>query len=519
MNDAREVLCRPRWRRTLWFFVGLGAAGMGVAVVGTLLRDELAVVWLGVGLLLAPLGVAALYAATARVRADAYGLRSWTLLSRWSVPWQDVADLRIQLRHERNHRARTTRRVSVLLCDGGKRLLPLPHGPCDDPDFDAELDVLRALHRRHGTPRSSHLPVLTYRTVGRTWAGALSLCVLLLAGAGVAAWFVPNASSQERAWVSAAPCTSRTPADERDECLTTLSAEIERTEAGRPKHSSWLYFTDSRPQKRLAVSREAALAFDAGDSVELTVWRREVMEVAGEGHVWRNHIADAGALAVVAAAVALAAVYPGTKVLLRLRARRRPDDEVLPSALPFAGALVGTAVWLLPLCYRHPTGLASSEAVAWAVAGSLVTLGLFVRAWYATRVRTPAADAEDAAAEVSAEPEREAFLAARFLEHTEYNPHGFGTHIVVGDGPPAVTPHPGPGRFAARPIPVERLTVRDVRRVRGDDGDTVPRGWHIAELDDAGTPVRLAAAPDDLARLVRELGSARTSAQAAGPRT
>ncbi|WP_435879615.1 hypothetical protein [Streptomyces prunicolor] len=45
-------------------------------------------------------------------------------------------------------------------------------------------------------------------------------------------------------------------------------------------------------------------------------------------------------------------------------------------------------------------------------------------------------------------------------------------------------------------------------RVQGDDGDTVPSGWHIAELDDGGRLVRLAAAPDDLAVVLRELGTA-----------
>lgn len=64
-------------------------------------------------------------------------------------------------------------------------------------------------------------------------------------------------------------------------------------------------------------------------------------------------------------------------------------------------------------------------------------------------------------------------------------------------------------------MPVERLVVKEVRRVRG--GDTVPSSWHIAELDDAGTPVRLAAAPDDLTRILRELASGRTPANAGCP--
>ncbi|KUJ68532.1 hypothetical protein ACZ90_18270 [Streptomyces albus subsp. albus] len=53
-------------------------------------------------------------------------------------------------------------------------------------------------------------------------------------------------------------------------------------------------------------------------------------------------------------------------------------------------------------------------------------------------------------------------------------------------------------------IPVERLTVTTVRRARGGDG-TLPESWHIAELDDAGRPVRLADTPVDPTRIIREL--------------
>lgn len=66
----------------------------------------------------------------------------------------------------------------------------------------------------------------------------------------------------------------------------------------------------------------------------------------------------------------------------------------------------------------------------------------------------------------------------------------------------AVSLHSGPGRFGVRRVPVERLILRRVRRVRGDDGDGVPRDWHVAEFGDAGTPVRLAAAPDDVTRVL-----------------
>ncbi|MFD4693755.1 PH domain-containing protein [Streptomyces sp. NPDC058463] len=504
MAHALEVTCRPLWKRTLWFFVGLGAVGTVLAAVHT-------AYWgpgpeLGGGLLLAAVGIASLHRVTAEVKADARGLRYRTLLHRRSVPWHDIADVRVHLRYTNTSRGEEARRVSVLLRDGHRWVLPLPRSwSLHDPDFDAKLDGLRALHRRHGAPESAHLPVVSSRTAGRGRAGLLGLCALLLACAGVAASFVPDAASNEREWESATPCSAATPATERRECLTTLPAVIVRTEANRPKQSSWLYFADDRPVRRVAVSRQDAQAFRTGDGVELTVWRGKVREVAGKRHVWREHMPTAGEAAVVAAAFALAAGYPAAQSLLRLRGRRLADDEVLPSALPFGGALVGTALWLLPLCYLHPTAPPTDPGtVAWAAAGMSATVALFVLAWRATGVRK----LESGGAEEVGWPGREVHLAARFLEHTDYNPHGFGTHIVLGDGPPAVTPHPGPGRFAARRIPVERLTVKQVRRIRGSDGDTAPRSWHIAELDDAGEPVRLAAAPADLTRIVHELRTA-----------
>ncbi|MGW0939559.1 PH domain-containing protein [Streptomyces sp. NPDC002666] len=502
MPDAGEVIYRPAARRALWWCAAVCAAGAGVTAV---LAAYLAGLMAAVALLLAPVALACLYAATARVSADAYGLRSRTLLRRRNLPWSGIADLRTYIQYGRNQ---DIHRVSVLLRDGHTRRLPLPMSGslADRPEFDAKLDALRALHRRYGDPASGgNAPVISYRTAGRGAAVSWVVCVLLLAGAGLAAWYVPGLASQHRAWKAAVPCTVATPDAERGECLSTRYAVIARTTVTKREGSSRLYFADGRPLERLGVSREAAGAFRPGDHVELTVWRHQVREVAGDRYVWRAHFTGAGEAAVVAAGCALAAGYPGARLLLRRRGLRLPDDEVLPSALPYAAALVGTAAWLLPLCYLHPTDpLGSPGTVVWAASGTAATLGMFTRAWQATRVRTPG---DTPATGVGSS--RELFLAARFLEHTAYNPHGFGTHVVVGDGPPAVTPHPGPGRFAARPIPAERLTLTDVRRARGSDGDSVPRSWHIAEMDDAGEPVRLAAAPADLARILDALGCGR----------
>ncbi|CAL9528665.1 hypothetical protein SUDANB176_04004 [Streptomyces sp. enrichment culture] len=516
MNDIREVICRPRWKGAWWFLAGLGAVATLTAVA--LWAASGVHAWLGTGLLSVPVGLLSLHRATARVRADARGLHVRTLLRHRSLPWSDVADLRVRLRYENASRGEESRRVIAVLRDGRRRRLPLPLSLSSrDPDFDDTLDALRALHRRHGTPESAHLPVISHRTAGRGWAGSLALCVLLLAGAGLAAGFVPDAGATERAWKSAVPCTARTPAGDRSECLTTLPAVIERTEVNRSRNeSSWLYFTDARPVGRQAVSDEAAREFRPGDRVRLTLWRGAVRTVTGDRHVWHDHIPGAGEVAVFAVGLALAAGYPAARVLLRLRGRRRPDDEVLPSALPFAGALTVTGLWLLPLCHLYlATPLGQPVALTWAAAGTLTSLALLTWAWRATRIRVPgAAGAEGSAGAAGAagEPpatgdgaaeDGEVFVRARFLDPTDYNPHFFGTHIVLGGGaPPAVVPHSGPGRYAARPIPADRLTLREVRRARGSDGDTVPADWHVAELDDEGTPVRLAAAPADLARVL-----------------
>ncbi|MGW0531167.1 PH domain-containing protein [Streptomyces sp. NPDC003032] len=553
MDINGEVTCRPP--RALWFFVGLGTAGAGAAVV-RLVRpgrflDMWLDVWLVVGLLLAVVGLASLHWVTAAVRGDAYGLHYRTLLRRRSVPWSAVADLRVR---RSNHPKGTVLRVGVALRDGRKLLLPLPYGSSShDEDFHRRLEALRALLLRHGAPRSGHLPVVSNRTAGyRGPLGPLVLCALLLACAGVAAWFLPGTAARERAWKSAAPCATGVPAPERRqsgaergrECLSRLPAVVARVDAKGSKQQSRLHFARSRPLEGVGVSWGAAQEFRPGDEVRLTVWRGEVVEVAGEDHVWRAHVPTARAQAVLAAASALTAGWPGALALRRSRGRRLPDDEVLPSALPFAGALAGTALWLLPLCYLFPTSpLSSTTATTWAAVGSLLTLGLAVRAWRTIRVRTPEATAGPARAATAGAGSRAAtagaaasragtagataaqaatsgaaaqaatagaaaFLPARFLEHTDYNPYGFGTHIALAGDGAMVTPHPGPGLFAAKRIPVERLTLTDVRRARGGDGDTVPRGWHIAELDDAGRPVRLAAAPADLTRVLGELGLA-----------
>ncbi|MEV0689761.1 PH domain-containing protein [Streptomyces sp. NPDC050388] len=506
MSDPREVTCRPQWTGFRWTLVGLGAIGTAAAVLMWALAGP--AVWAGIALLPALATVTALHKVTVWVRADAHGVHSRSLVHRRSVRWSDITDLRVRLKYADTPRAQDVRRLIVVPRVGRKWALSLPMSyTTPDPEFDETLETFRELHRQYGTPESSHLVVISSRTAGRGFAGSLLAGVLLLAAAGLVASFVPGAEENRQAWSSAVPCTADTPAAERGEaCLTTLPAVIEHTEVQRPKKASWLYFTDARPLERLQVSREAAQAFRAGDDVELTFWHGRVMEVAGERHVWHEHIPTAGSVTVAAAVVALIAGYPAARVLLTLRSRRRPDGEVLPEVLPFVVVLVGTALWLIPLCYLHPTTLFTSPlTTVWPVAGTAASLALFAWAWRATRVRVP----EEGTEPVGPDGDEEVFLPARFLEATDYNPHRFGTHIALGGGPPAVVPHPD--RFAAKPIPAERLTLKKVRPAQGSDGELVPRTWHVAELDDAGTPVRLTASPEDLPRILRHLTPGRPS--------
>ncbi|MCH0559738.1 PH domain-containing protein [Streptomyces sp. MUM 16J] len=507
--NASEYVCRPRSKRSLWFVVGLGVAGALTAGAAFGYRGGLPAWWGLVGLVAVVVGAVALYQVTARVAAGAYGVHSWTLLRRRSVPWHDIAELLVRVKTL--PRGGETRRVVLAMRDGRRRTLPQPASSTPgDEHFATQLSGLREVHRRHGGTEPGRLRVVTDDAAGSGWVSRLCASLLLLAAAGAVAFAVPGASAYERQYQVAQPCAAGLQPTGARPCLRTVPAVITRTEPHLPKRQSWLYFAGGGPSDRLAVSREAAEAFRAGDRVELTVFRGEVMKVAGERYVWTGHVITGGSLAVFAAGLVLLAGLPGAQVLRRLRGRRLPDDERLPSALPFTGVLAGTAVWLLPLCYLHPTTpLGSAQTITWWAVGSLVTAGLLTWAWHVTRIRVPGESAPTRRPEAEDAADGDVFLAARFLEDTDYNPYGFGTHIVLGNEGPAVTPHPGPGRFGAKSVPVERLTVKNVRRARGADGDGVPGDWHVAELDDAGTPVRLAAAPDDLARIIHALALAK----------
>lgn len=396
MSGDREVVCRPLQPRALWLIVGLAPVGAALAAARLAYGNGPADKLFLVGVTAAVVGTLCLHPAGARVGADAYGLHSRTVLRRRHVPWQDIAELRVSVQEGRG---RQIRRLNVVLHSGHHWRLPLPVGgnPRYEVEFDAKLAAMRALHRRYGAAPAGGIPAVLPRVAepGRGVAKPLVWCVLLLVGAGVSAWFAPAVGSTNRAWKAAVSCTANTPAADRAECLSTVPAEIARTKVGGAKQRSWLYFAGGEPLHRLSVSQSGAKGFHPGDKVELTVWRHEVRTVTGAHHVWHDHFVGNQTPSVLAALLVLTAGFPGAEALRRRRGREVPAGKELPSARPFYGAIAVTALWLLPLCYFHPTSpFGSPAAIAWSAAGTLATLGLLTWARHATAVRPAEAGAE-----------------------------------------------------------------------------------------------------------------------------
>ncbi|MFD6425123.1 PH domain-containing protein [Streptomyces sp. NPDC060198] len=541
MIEAPAVTYRPAHHRALFLggltaiaLAALAIAGVGAGVAhgtGWRMSGPAAGAAAVTAALLAVAGLLTLRAAAPAVRADAHGLCHRQLSRNRSVPWPEVAVLRVHRPYPHSRRPGRSR-LSVVLRDGGEHFLPLPPPswrgvtPANDPsgegEFEARVGALRALHRRYGSP-DPDLPSLVvpetvpYSTV--PFISALVGCLLLVLGLGTAVLGIPQALAYERAWNPPVLCAAGTPVENRLDCLVVVTGVIEGIEATGERKPAWLFFTDGGPTVDIYVSYETARSFREGDRVDVTYWRGAVEQVAGEHARWREEAMYPGALAALLAGFWLAACYPVAQIVVRVRVRRTPGAVALPLALPFAGVLVATALWLLPLCVlRRPYPLGSPTTVAWAIAGTVVTAGLLVLAFRATRPVPPGDTAErhraDAGADagdgngVAAEDGREdVFLPAYFVDSVDFDPYHSTTHLVLGpDGSLAVSPHPGPGRFGVRRIPTERLTVLRVRRVQaGEAKRGFPISWQVADLDYQGELVRLRASRTTLDRVLRPL--------------
>ncbi|MGY0024843.1 hypothetical protein [Streptomyces sp. cg35] len=337
--------------------------------------------------------------------------------------------------------------------------------------------------------------------VRRGFGWLLLVAVVLAAAAGAVATKVSGTVAEERAWKAAGPCRAGAPFAESAGCRFREPAVVGRTVVGHSRSGgdSWLYFRDGKPFGRLNVSSDDAAAFQPGQRVELVYWQRKVRQVTGAGHTADLAVPDGGEVAAAVVALGCAGAGVAAVAALRFRFRRRPHDEVRPSPVGFVVLAVLSAAWLIPLSYFRPTTLWQEPAL---YVGLVVTGALCVPIWRAARLWAPA----DFGAAPPPPDDREVFVRAAFLDDTAYNPDGFGTHLVLGGGQPAaVVPHGGPGRFAARDVPVGQLRLTEIRRVRAGDGETVSRGWYVAVFTDGadGSEVRLGAEPRQLALVLR----------------
>jgi hypothetical protein len=328
----------------------------------------------------------------------------------------------------------------------------------------------------------------------------LLLCVPAVAGA--ACFAVVGVSSEEqrdREWRAATPCPAAAPVDVRADCVTTLPAVIERTEAKLNKSNSdnWLYFRGDEPWDRLNVMYDTATAFEFGDHVALIWWRGDLMKVAGNHHTANEGVPRPGGTAGSIVFGILAVGFLAVSALAGYL-RGRPvtvGEPMRPSAFAFLIPLAVAALWAVPLAGVRP---GRAVAVPVAAVGVLVVLVLLARAW---RVSGPTSPVQPR----PLGPGEDIFLPVRFLQDKPLDPDLDGNHIALGAGPMSVLPHGGPGRLGGKEIPVWRFTVQGLRRPKRLTERSVPANWYVAELLYSGAQVRLAAAPADLLLLVQEL--------------
>ncbi|NGN64372.1 hypothetical protein G5C51_10705 [Streptomyces sp. A7024] len=342
----------------------------------------------------------------------------------------------------------------------------------------------------------------------------LLLCLAALAGGGyVAVAGVGPEEREARAWeaAEACPAMSGTPDIGRD-CRTTVRGVVEETHAERPKRRghapNWIAFRNDKPAPKVNVADfDTAAEYGPGDRVELTWWRGRLMTVSGEGRTFDQNVPAPRALAVL---VTVAVPIAAGGLVLWLGRRRRAGQSVAPGERGDAGGkaflvpILATAAWTILLAALRP-GVGVAQGVA--LACGLGTLALTAIAWRQTGSRGRPEERVLPAGE-------DTYVPAMILGRVPYEGHFGGSWIVVRDDSMALVP--SKSRFGAKEIPVRRLRVQHVRRPRAEE-EGVPSSWHVAELLDGDTPVRLTAAPDDLAALLDRIRSVALPESGAAP--
>ncbi|QDQ11791.1 hypothetical protein [Streptomyces spectabilis] len=348
------------------------------------------------------------------------------------------------------------------------------------------------------------------------WRSVLAVCfglVLLLVPAGFLA-AVPDALARGDAYAAAPACTAGA---RPDSCTTTVAATVAGTEekARGRKVDHWLRVTERGDDRARRVHMSGSRLYDvvrAGDRVSLTYWRGEIRTVrfgsateetdASPADDWRLPLG----IGLLVLPIGLG--FLGTLWWWRRSYAAAAHAGPWQLGVGFvAGALLGcTGFVAAQVCPSVPGALL---VTAFGVPPVAALTGLV--AWLTRRRERRAVDTSDI---VAVPPAGRQCVRAAVLGDVPYRVDGFD-HLVVGDGPPAVTPDPD-GRVARRPLPPS-LTVRGVRAPRPDDpGHWAGGGTYdtvVIECRHGEATVLLALARED-APVV--LGALRESARAAG---
>ncbi|MFE1952668.1 hypothetical protein ACFW9D_19655 [Streptomyces sp. NPDC059524] len=316
-----------------------------------------------------------------------------------------------------------------------------------------------------------------------TYAGTL----LVLLGAVLFALIVP-AEADNRAYAAAAPCPQGTRADT---CRVTAEATVLRKEqdSGGKTTKYYLVLTDpgTRTEHRVRMPSDGSVhaAARPGGRVTVTYWKDEVREVRLGNLVAEAELSPVhdgrlpGAFGVALLSGGLGALWFAAWL------RFRPETPGAPlSWKPPTGLLAGIMV----ACVNFPVLLmgrgiwSGLEFTAWSIPASL-PLSALVCWWAVRKVRRAAARVTPAV------PARRQVLRVLVHGDVPYSRPGY-VHLVVGDGPPALSTDPE-ARLARLPLP-DTLRAHRVREVLVGDPEFSPGSREypvVVECTDTTHPV------------------------------
>ncbi|MFI7010118.1 hypothetical protein [Streptomyces sp. NPDC050145] len=335
-----------------------------------------------------------------------------------------------------------------------------------------------------------------------TYAGTL----LVLLGAVLFALIVP-AEADNRAYAAAAPCPPGTRAD-------TCRVQAETTVLGKNHESSgkstkyYLVLTDpatrAEHRVRMPSDRSVYAAARPGDQVTATYWKDEVREVRLGNLVAEAELSPVhdgrlpGAFAVALLSGGLGALWFAAWLRFRPETPGTPLDWRPPTGL-VAGILVACANFPIVLMAADDiwSGL---EFTAWSIPASLL-LSAWLCRWSVRKVRRAAARITPTA------PTRRQVLRVLVHGDVPYSRPGY-VHLVVGDGPPALSTDPE-ARLARLPLP-PTLRPHRVRELLVGDPEFTPgrRGEYpvVIACTDTTHPVLILAGKNTAGLVLGALG-------------